>query len=135
VLLVDRWRRGKLTPCTVMQERNALSRPPLVELFVAVVDVVVLGGIVDVVVLVFVVDDVALEDEWPADDEHAAPTTASATTAAMLRPSFLVARRDADRLCMTWLQSARARPDTPMTIATQRSVQRGTSSRLISRRR
>lgn len=135
MLLVERWRRGRLTPCPVIQERNALNRPPLVELFVAVVDVVVLGGIVDVVVLVFVADDVTLEEEWPADDEHAAPTTASATTAAVLRPSFLVVRRDADRLCMTLLQSARARPDTPMTTATQRSVQRGPSSRLISRRR
>jgi hypothetical protein len=95
-----------------MQERNAVNRPPLVELFVAVVDVVVLGGIVDAVVLVPAADDVALgEDEWPADDEHAAPTTASTTTAAVPRPSFLVARRDPDRLCMTLLQSARARPN------------------------
>jgi hypothetical protein len=47
-----------------MHERNALNRPPVVELFVAVVGVVVLRGIVDVVVLVFVADDVALgEDE------------------------------------------------------------------------
>ncbi|HEY5172207.1 MAG TPA: hypothetical protein VIK54_10820 [Acidimicrobiia bacterium] len=47
-----------------MHERNAVSRFPLVELFVAVVDVVVLAGSVDVVVLVLVAADVA-----PGEDE------------------------------------------------------------------
>jgi hypothetical protein len=62
--LFEPCRRGRLTPCAPMHERNALNRPPVVELFVAVVDVVVLRGIVDLVVLVFVADDVALgEDE------------------------------------------------------------------------
>src|SRR5437588_10525236 len=81
-----------------MHERNALRRPPLVgprvEPLVVLVDP-----------LWLVVDDVAFgEDEYPADDEHAAPTTVSTATSAVPSPSCVIPRRDADRQRIALLQ-------------------------------
>jgi len=64
-----------------MHERKALVRPTIV----VVVDAFVLG-----------VDDTGFaEDEWPADDEHAAPARSSAAIIVQ-NPSFVVPRRYAD---------------------------------------